>query len=181
MLHTSSNRLLLSDQDKGCTPSVARSLPLPLGPALLNLWTELLRQRHVSSCLASFQVGILRFVRWQLSVSIPIPGGYLANPFGTYDYGLILSLYVQYSVNYFFFIKLNYDHNQPVSIVKLLHNKNSDISSQLPKTSFIHKVSSAHFFLASRLLNITLILSSLFRPGYPAVMESFPQGPTPKV
>ena len=38
VLHTSSNRLLLSNQDKGCTPSVAHSLPLPLGPALLNLW-----------------------------------------------------------------------------------------------------------------------------------------------
>ena len=37
VLHTSSNRLLLSNQDKGCTPSVAHSLPLPLGPALLNL------------------------------------------------------------------------------------------------------------------------------------------------
>ena len=36
--HTSSNRLLLSNQDKGCTPSVAHSLALPLGPALLNLW-----------------------------------------------------------------------------------------------------------------------------------------------
>ena len=40
VLHTSSNRLLLSNQDKGCTPSVAHSLPLPLGPALLNLWTH---------------------------------------------------------------------------------------------------------------------------------------------
>ena len=37
--HTSSNRLLLSNQDKGCTPSVAHSLALPLGPALINLWT----------------------------------------------------------------------------------------------------------------------------------------------
>ena len=37
--HTSSNRLLLSNQDKGCTPSVAHSLALPLGPALHNLWT----------------------------------------------------------------------------------------------------------------------------------------------
>ena len=36
--HTSFNRLLLSNQDKGCTPSVAHSLALPLGPALLNLW-----------------------------------------------------------------------------------------------------------------------------------------------
>ena len=36
---TFSSRLLLSNQDKGCTPSVAHSLPLPLGPALLNLWT----------------------------------------------------------------------------------------------------------------------------------------------
>ena len=39
VLHTPSNRLLLSNQDKGCTPCVAHSLPLPLGPALLNLWT----------------------------------------------------------------------------------------------------------------------------------------------
>ena len=42
--HTSSNRLLLSNQDKGCTPSVAHSLALPLGPALHNLlsinWTH---------------------------------------------------------------------------------------------------------------------------------------------
>ena len=38
VLHTSSNRLLLSNQNKACTPSVAHSLPLPLGPALLNLW-----------------------------------------------------------------------------------------------------------------------------------------------
>ena len=37
--HTSSNRLLLSNQDKGCTPSVAHSLALPLGPTLLNLWS----------------------------------------------------------------------------------------------------------------------------------------------
>ena len=34
---TFSSRLLLSNQDKGCTPSVAHSRPLPLGPALLNL------------------------------------------------------------------------------------------------------------------------------------------------
>ena len=34
--HTSPNRLLLSNQDKGCTPSVAHSLALPLGPALLK-------------------------------------------------------------------------------------------------------------------------------------------------
>ena len=37
--HTSSYRLLLSNQDKGCTPSVAHSLALPLGPALHNVWT----------------------------------------------------------------------------------------------------------------------------------------------
>ena len=36
--HTSSNRLLLSNQDKGCAPSVAHSLALPLGPALHNVW-----------------------------------------------------------------------------------------------------------------------------------------------
>ena len=38
--HTSSNRLLLSNQDKGCTASVAHSLAHPLGPALLNLWSD---------------------------------------------------------------------------------------------------------------------------------------------
>ena len=37
--HTSSNRLLLNTQDKGCTPSVAHSLAFPLGPAMLNLWS----------------------------------------------------------------------------------------------------------------------------------------------
>ena len=41
VLHTSSKRLLLSNQDKGCTPSVAHSLALPLGPALHNLWIYL--------------------------------------------------------------------------------------------------------------------------------------------
>ena len=34
---TFSSRLLLSNQVKGCSPSVAHSLPLPLGPALLDL------------------------------------------------------------------------------------------------------------------------------------------------
>ena len=34
---TASNRLLLSNQDKGCTPSVVLPLALPLGPALHNL------------------------------------------------------------------------------------------------------------------------------------------------
>ena len=62
--HTSSNRLLLSNQDKGCTPSVAHSLALPLGPALLNLWIvlwawgQLLRQRchtHKQNPLALVQ------------------------------------------------------------------------------------------------------------------------------
>ena len=38
--HTSSNRLLLSNQDKGCTSCVAHSLALPLGPALHNVWTK---------------------------------------------------------------------------------------------------------------------------------------------
>ena len=61
---TSSNRLLLSNQDKGCTPSVAHSLPLPLGPALLNLsiiymyvdiWCiKVCRRDFVKSLLAIF-------------------------------------------------------------------------------------------------------------------------------
>ena len=42
---TFSSRLLLSNQDKGCTPTVAHSLPLPLGPALLNLWNIGKRRR----------------------------------------------------------------------------------------------------------------------------------------
>ena len=57
--HTSSNRLLLSNQDKGCTPSVAHSLPLPLGPALLNLWNvwhaeELNQTSHLYSASVLF-------------------------------------------------------------------------------------------------------------------------------
>ena len=57
-VHTSSNRLLLSNQDKGCTPSVAHSLPLPLGPALLNLWTmyrEVVDSRSISTSHAIHQ------------------------------------------------------------------------------------------------------------------------------
>ena len=50
--HSSSNRLLLSNQDKGCTPSVAHSLPLPPGPTLLNLWTvNCLRDDKLDFCL----------------------------------------------------------------------------------------------------------------------------------
>ena len=49
--HTSSNRLLLSNQDKGCTPSVAHSLALALGPALLNLWTVSLTWCFSKRCL----------------------------------------------------------------------------------------------------------------------------------
>ena len=45
--HTSSNRLLLINQDKGCTHSVAHALALPLGPALHNLWTTLLHKGNV--------------------------------------------------------------------------------------------------------------------------------------
>ena len=51
VLHTSSSRLLLSNQDKGCTPSVAHSLPLPLGPALLNLSTVRITNAKVSDSL----------------------------------------------------------------------------------------------------------------------------------
>ena len=49
--HTSSNRLLLSNQDKGCTPSVSHSLPLPLGPALLNLSNDFLLRSKVLKLL----------------------------------------------------------------------------------------------------------------------------------
>ena len=51
--HTSSNRLLLSNQDKGCTPSVAHSLALPLGPALLNLWNDKKKSCDVTLCYTS--------------------------------------------------------------------------------------------------------------------------------
>ena len=61
--HTSSNRLLLSNQDKGCTPSVAHSLPLPLGPALLNLWTVIMFMRWKGIILISFPYKFLRAVK----------------------------------------------------------------------------------------------------------------------
>ena len=35
---TFSSRLLLSNQDKGCTPSVAHSLPLPLPPGFCSTY-----------------------------------------------------------------------------------------------------------------------------------------------
>ena len=47
---TFSSRLLLSNQDKGCTHSVAHSLPLPLGPALLNLSNTFKKMRHGIAC-----------------------------------------------------------------------------------------------------------------------------------
>ena len=67
--HTSSNRLLLSNQDKGCSPSVAHSLALPLGPALLNLWID---SNTIAICMFSdcqhytHLVGILQlsFKNW---------------------------------------------------------------------------------------------------------------------
>ena len=49
MPHTSSNWLLLSNQDKGCKPSVVHSLALPLGPALLNLWSDQQRAFGISN------------------------------------------------------------------------------------------------------------------------------------
>ena len=64
--HTSSNRLLLSNQDKGCTPSVAHSLALPLGPALLNLWIVF---RGVCMCVCFFFIFLkllcLLLTRWK--------------------------------------------------------------------------------------------------------------------
>ena len=47
---TFSSRLLLSNQVKECSPSVAHSLPLPLGPALLNLssiWSLVYEPHHL--------------------------------------------------------------------------------------------------------------------------------------
>ena len=43
---TSSNRLLLTNQDKGCTPSIALLLALAPGPALRNLAGMLLCWQH---------------------------------------------------------------------------------------------------------------------------------------
>ena len=49
---TFSSRLLLSNQDKGCTPSVAHSLPFPLPPGfLLNLSNVLKLKVHNLICL----------------------------------------------------------------------------------------------------------------------------------
>ena len=61
--NTSSNRLLLSNQVKGCTPSVAHSLALPLGPALLNIWTV----------LRAYACGM--FVHWRIYTPVS-HGGY---------------------------------------------------------------------------------------------------------
>ena len=72
--HTSSNRLLLSNQDKGCTPSVAHSLPLPLGPALLNLWT--VAAKHGSSKpLTSNELWLLLRIR-NTRILASIPGAF---------------------------------------------------------------------------------------------------------
>ena len=54
---TFSSRLLLSNQDKGCTPSVAHSLPLPLGPALLNLSSYTI----MHACTSVQETGNLRY------------------------------------------------------------------------------------------------------------------------
>ena len=43
---TSSSRLLLSNQDKGCTPSVAHSLPLPLPPGFCSTCLLVLGSRE---------------------------------------------------------------------------------------------------------------------------------------
>ena len=53
---TFSSRLLLSNQDKGCTPSVAHSLPLPLPPGfcstcLVSFWTTFRRDKNDDSNL----------------------------------------------------------------------------------------------------------------------------------
>ena len=62
--HTSSNRLLLSNQDKGCTPSVALSLALPLGPALLNLWN--LSMHDVQKFIIDFEKMTFAMGLWYL-------------------------------------------------------------------------------------------------------------------
>ena len=65
--HASSNRLLLSNQDKGCTPTVGHSLALPLGPALLNLWNDTWVRCHMSPPQMSCQMssrGHLRSLIW---------------------------------------------------------------------------------------------------------------------
>ena len=75
--HTSSNRLLLSSQDKGCTPSVAHSLPLPLGPTLLNLWSMLVYKRKWKVKSQHFIVQFDAFAsNITLFVEVEPPGGY---------------------------------------------------------------------------------------------------------
>ena len=49
---TFSNQLLLSNQDKGCTPSVAHLLALPLGPALHNLTNSITIGILLPFCMA---------------------------------------------------------------------------------------------------------------------------------
>ena len=69
---TFSSRLLLSNQDKGCTPSVAHSLPL--GPALLNLWT--VSETMWSSWLGE-SCGFVRAMSWKLKFLTQEHGGFV--------------------------------------------------------------------------------------------------------
>ena len=65
---TFSSRLLLSNQDKGCTPSVAHSLPLPLGPALLNLWNVFVMEKthavYARVCLVPCSFNMANFPKY---------------------------------------------------------------------------------------------------------------------
>ena len=70
---TFSSRLLLSNQDKGCTPSVVLPLALPLGPALHNLSTnvmQLLLYDVITTLAICTIVTMLRFYWWDYNSSI---------------------------------------------------------------------------------------------------------------
>ena len=80
--HTSSNRLLLSNQDKGCTPSVAHSLALPLGPALLKIWNVFVMEKthavYARVCLVpcSFNMANFHKYNWYVFKNVYIVSRY---------------------------------------------------------------------------------------------------------
>ena len=53
---TFSSRLLLSNQDKGCTPSVAHSLPLPLPPGFCSTCRLVMFMKKTTICRSESSV-----------------------------------------------------------------------------------------------------------------------------
>ena len=105
--HTSSNWLLLSNQDKGCTSSVAHSLALPLGPALLNLWTVSKLKEYIFHIFHFMVIRYNSTVKMQLDTLIMLCTGFAWHVAECYVYMYILCtvlglLYICASLFFFF-------------------------------------------------------------------------------